>query len=185
MPASTIRAPNHSTRLVPTATMISTIGESLAFLRERDADGSVAECGRRQQSFGVEKAGDEPRRNADRRPAFLFPAGKRHEALGAIPLGFERQIFAISENTRVVAPRSQARLGEEELDAAIGPGLVELAGKLCAGFLVVPHLLEDAVAGLEIDGPAIVRVDERKVPQLAALVDVRHARGGELQHQLR
>ena len=28
---STMRAPNHSTRQVPTATMISTIGESLAF----------------------------------------------------------------------------------------------------------------------------------------------------------
>src|SRR5438105_1385748 len=45
-----------------------------------------------------------------------------------------------------------------------------------------PTVSPNALAG---NGPAIVRIDEREIPQLATLVDVRYARRGELQRQLR
>ena len=50
--------------------------------------------------------------------------------------------------------------------------------------VLAEELGEHLVAEPEVDRPAVVRVHQRQVPELAALVDVRHPGAGELQRQL-
>ena len=46
------------------------------------------------------------------------------------------------------------------------------------------RLGEPARAQLEVDRPAVVRIDQRQIPKLGALIAVGHARGGELEQGL-
>src|SRR5438445_5128384 len=85
----------------------------------------------------------------------------------------------------MVAPGMQSCAEKEELDASVFPSAVQLARQLDARALVVRHPAQRALADLVVDGPPVVRIDERQVPELGALVEIRNARRGDLQHYLR
>ena len=71
-------------------------------------------------------------------------------------------------------PTENAR-GQPELDAPVGPPIEQRTRAARRGALIrkrIAQFVEQGTAALVGDRPAIVGIDERKIPQLGALVEV-------------
>jgi hypothetical protein len=80
-------------------------------------------------------------------------------------------IFALREQRRRVMPQRERAPHERELHAAVAP-VRQLLGRR-AFFLAFG---KPRAAFFEIDGTAVVRIDEAEIPQFRALIKIRHAR---------
>src|ERR1700756_5019309 len=76
-------------------------------------------------------------------------------------------------------PKPEAIAGDVEFDPTILPAGHELPhGRIVTNF--AQHFL----ATLEIDGAPIIRVDQAKIPQFAALIEVCYSRRHQLENKL-
>ena len=91
----------------------------------------------------------------------------------------KRHVFAFAEQRGMAAAVRKPGRQEPQLGAPGSPVLQKRFG----AFRLEPG--ERRLPSGKIDRAAVVRVDEAEVPELRALVDVRHARRGELDCQLR
>src|ERR1700691_2469909 len=102
-------------------------------------------------------------------------AGKRDDMVTMMPADLERLVVARRETLRKLMPKPEQISRPRELDVAVCP----IAGeRLPIGPL---HLLENISPLGEIDRPAVVGIDQRQIPKLCPLIEVRHARHRRLQ----
>src|SRR5438105_160295 len=111
-------------------------------------------------------AGRQSRSDRDR-PFVAEPACEGQHGLR----GLEREVLAVCKQLVVRAAQTETRGSDMELDRARAP-VVELR---CG--------LQELRPPSEVDGPAVVGVDEREVPELAAPIYVRRARHCQLPGQ--
>ena len=102
--------------------------------------------------------------------------------LAAGPGRDHRDVLALDEQRRSLVAEGQRVANRVELDAAVLPGGGERASEggqaRACGHRVGVEAIEHRPAPLIIDRAPVVGVDQAEVPQLGALVDVGHARGG-------
>ena len=95
-------------------------------------------------------------------------------------VGLERQIVPVEEPCGLLAAEAQASGGEQQLDAPVAPVREHLCNRrepLRSRRRQQPiDLVEQALPPGEIDRPPVVGIDQAEIPQVRALVDVRHAR---------
>ena len=124
----------------------------------------------------VNGANDFASRNNDRVTA--VPSRESDDVIALRSAHFQRLIVSVCEDIGKLGAELQEMPGPRQLKAAIGP---------------IPHELrpirrlqrsECRRARGKIDRPAVVGIDEGKVPQLGALVKVRHPRQRGLQGDL-
>src|SRR5204863_696518 len=100
----------------------------------------------------------------------------------------QRQVAPGVEESGARSTQRQRAVSHVELDPAVGARCQQLRAE--GGELVRVlsdsrlDLVEQRAAEGEVHGPAIVRVDERQVPQLGPLVEVGNAGRRDLEQQL-
>src|SRR5205085_8547546 len=83
-------------------------------------------------------------------------------------------VIARRKQFGIIAPQSEQAGGDEQFLAPILP---------CTSQFTAAHignLVEQPLALREIERPAVVGIDQAEIPQLAALIDVRDPRHGQL-----
>ena len=85
----------------------------------------------------------------------------------------------------VIAPERQQSPRYEQLDCSVLPSTQQFGASSRPCCLKASSIRAPLFPVAEVDRPAIVRIDEAEVPQLAALVDVGDTRRGQLQDRLR
>ena len=104
---------------------------------------------------------------------------KRHDVIAIWAGHLDGLVCAIAKQRRQMVPQRQQPMGQRKLDPPIGPVGREFAPiRRGAG-------VERRLARPEIDRPAVVRIDQRQVPGLGALIEIRNARHRRLEHKLR
>ncbi|MNS64727.1 hypothetical protein D3C72_978650 [compost metagenome] len=104
-------------------------------------------------------------------------AGEGHAVLAAL----ERLVGAVEEEVGVFQPALQRHVGDVELHGAVLVSREQLGGE--PGAIAEPRFdaVQHALTRLVIHRAAVVRVHQRLVPELRALVGVRHAGGRQLE----
>ena len=144
-----------------------------------------------------------PRRPARRRPAratrsrrpttvidarSVQRAREREDVAGARALRRRAAGSRRGRRARAVAPAVlQARLDHQQLDPAVA-GLRKQARDADRGSAASPRPASSASSARrtrEVDRTAVVGIDQRQIPQLGPLVDVRDAGRGDLEDDLR
>ena len=101
----------------------------------------------------------------------------------------QRNVVSQPEKVGMLAAELEDPPGDEQLEPRVARVLGKLTGKgeqrpiVAADVLAEPR--QHLSAQGKIDRPAVVRVDEAEIPELLALINVRHARRGQLQESLR
>jgi hypothetical protein len=99
---------------------------------------------------------------------------------------FQRDIIASLEQIAEARTQVQHLPDQVHLDTAVGHVGQHV---LQQGTDILPagdaNALQQPAAVLKIDGPAVVRVDHRQVPQLRSLVEIRHAGRRQFDQRLR
>ncbi len=98
-----------------------------------------------------------------------------------LALHAQRLIPAGREDFGPGAAKAEDPSRDELLDRAVAPALEQL-GQI--GRLMFESAQPLASLG-KIDGSTVVRIDQREVPELRALINIRHARCGQLEQHLR
>src|ERR1051326_960093 len=106
-------------------------------------------------------------------------SNKTDAALCKCSARVERQIIAALKKVSVLATESQPSFGQEQFDSSSGPGSHQFI------WACVWQRVEHFTSDIVIDRAAIVRVDQAVIPDLVALINVRHTRRTELQQRLR
>src|SRR5215510_4178558 len=80
----------------------------------------------------------------------------------------------------------QRLVGDVQLDGAIRPPDEQVAHERDEAFCLLPtEFVEHGDPLLEVDGTAIIGINEAEIPELGALVEVGHAWQGDLEQYLR
>src|SRR5262249_30224541 len=102
----------------------------------------------------------------------------------------ERPVFARLEKLGHAVSQVEPACGDPHLDPAVRPVGDHLRGAGAPTVGRAPrrkqwlHRLEQSLPMREVDGAAIVRIDERQIPKLRALVEVGNTRRADLQREL-
>jgi len=120
---------------------------------------------------------DEARRGDNHRRVAAIPS-ERAEVGARFALHLERLVIAFSKQFRLRSPQLEQLAGDEQLLAAVSP-IFRKNGYRGAGDFV-----QQSPPSAPVDRPPIVGIDQAEIPQLAALVDVRYPRHGQLEDQL-
>ena len=123
----------------------------------------------------LEQRRDQPRHD-DHQHHAVAAAGERDDALGLAAGEGERLVAAAFEQGGVAPPERERERDHVLLDPAIAP-LREQGRRR-------DRSLEAGVAQIVVHRAAVVGIDQAQVPQLAALIDVRHAGHGQLEQRL-
>jgi len=105
-------------------------------------------------------------------------ARKRADMVTAVFLGCDWTVIALSKQCRMRSAQFQQPSGHKEFLAPVLP----VPGKICRAGTI--NLVDQSAPHLPIDRTAIVRVHHAEIPQLAALINVRHPRYRKLQDHL-
>ena len=119
-----------------------------------------------------------PARHHRNRGVATPPPGKSDEMIALWPAHIQGLIFAAGEDIGEFA---------SELEQMPCPGLLEMAVRPASNQPVPIRILQRAEAACalgEVDRPPVVGIDERKIPELGALIEIRHARHRRLQRDL-
>lgn len=130
---------------------------------------------------------------ADRRPpeprgksrhhhddSFSFGGPRVGDGTGReVARGIERLIGAGGKERRVCAPESQQFASDEQLDPAVLP----VAEQICSGRWCGERG-ELVLALFVIDRAAIIRIDQTEIPEFRPLINIRHARDRQFEHQI-
>src|SRR6185369_15902660 len=92
-------------------------------------------------------------------------AGEGHDFIRLRASDFQRLIVSLSENRSEAGPNSKQPAGQGKLYMAALP----VRGQ-CRPVRIFSELHERCVARSEIDRPAIVGIDQRKVPKFGSLI---------------
>src|SRR5690606_1506403 len=109
-------------------------------------------------------------------PVALELTGEGDQALGMLASDLQGKIAAFGEQPGVRQAQLQRPRDQPLLDAPVLP-LGKQLFRSCVQ-------LECAAAGGEIDGAAVVRIDQAEIPEIRSLVQVRNARRGHAQQRL-
>ena len=105
----------------------------------------------------------------------------RSRAAGSVPTGTDPATRARSRRPAAVT----SSLMRAVLPAREQRGDSAGRARACGSARTASTSSSNCCARREVDRPAVVGIDEAEVPELGALVEVRHARRAQLQHDLR
>src|ERR1700731_1008756 len=114
------------------------------------------------------------RRNHDDAAVAQLP-GKADCGIGKHSSNRQRQVTSGVEKIWMIAAKAQQALDQKHFDASVRPGFEKLRR------LYLSQCLEHSLANFVVDRPTVVGVDQRQIPNLISLVDVRHARRSKFQ----
>ena len=112
-----------------------------------------------------QRDGDEP----------ALAPGEGESVAGVLALQSQRQVVADGVELGLLAAEGEGAGQHPHLDRSADP---------VARRVALAAVVQQVLAHPPVDGAAVVGVDQAEVPQLGALVDVRHAGGGELHQEL-
>lgn len=128
---------------------------------------------------------NESRRNDERRWRLPFP-GESNDVLGACPLHFQQDVFAVRQR-RPVASKLQGGGRDQQLKPIVARLLCQPGGERGAGFVVglLGDLGQHPTAVIVIHWPPVVGVNEAEIPEFRSLVVFGHAGRAQLEQDLR
>src|SRR5688572_5066232 len=102
-------------------------------------------------------------------------AHERDDAVRVLAAYLERLVDSVREQFRIAVPQRKRTANHMLLDATVAPTGRQLADG--------PALQADSTRG-KINGPPVIRIDQAKIPELGALIDVGDTGRGELEQGL-
>ena len=108
-----------------------------------------------------QRDGDEP----------ALAPGEGEGVAGLVAVQGQRQVVASGVELGLLAAEGESAGQHPHLDRPADP---------VARRVALAAIIQQVLARPPVDRAAVVRIDQAEVPQLGALVDVRHAGGGEL-----
>src|SRR6185312_16274434 len=130
----------------------------------------------RRQLAIAQQAQIQTRRDSDEQLS-LMTAREGADVRGVLAGDPQRQILAALKQLFVLPAELQDPPGQVKLAALIRNGLHERAHLCCRGAITRAQLAEQRAAPGIVHWPAVVRVDQREVPKLVALIDVGNSGG--------
>src|SRR6266567_7864541 len=103
----------------------------------------------------------------DQYPLAPMQPHKRDDVVAIGTTDLDRFIMTVLEQSRAPGAQPQKLTGQRKLQLTIAPAAREIAP--------VGIRRQQGAARVKVDGPAIVRVDQRQIPKLGALVEIWHA----------